>query len=335
MARIANTFVQSSSIVNREELADVVSRITPEDTPIYSMIRKGRCNSVHPEWPVDDLAPPDDNFQAEGDEYSFAAITPAKRPGNYCQIFRKDFIISGTQQSVSNAGNVEKIRYQSLKKGVEIRKDVEYALVYPTASTSTDPRKLGSIPTWLETNTNRATGGADGGYKAADGFTDTPTDAADGNIRAFSKALLDTTMQSCYQEGGNVKNVVLSPYVKSVFVGFMSDSNVASFRYQASDGMNNSIVATADIYEGPFGKVRVVPNRVMAAGSSANKRKATSRNAFLIDPSMMEFKWLRKIARDPKVAKTGDAMKYVILGEGTLCVNNEKAHGVIADITGL
>jgi len=40
MAVIANTFQSTSAVGNREELSDVVSRITPEDTPIYSMIEK-------------------------------------------------------------------------------------------------------------------------------------------------------------------------------------------------------------------------------------------------------------------------------------------------------
>ena len=48
MASVANTFVTTSAVGNREELSDVVSRITPEDTPIYSMIPKGQVRSVHP-----------------------------------------------------------------------------------------------------------------------------------------------------------------------------------------------------------------------------------------------------------------------------------------------
>ena len=142
-------------------------------------------------------------------------------------------------------------------------------------------------------------------------------------------------MQKSYESGGNVKNVVVSPYVKSVFVSFISTTGTAEFRYSTKSGSNNSIVATADMYEGPFGMVRIMPNRVMSAGSTANKRAATARNAHFIDPSMAMFCWLRKIKRDPKVAKTGDAMKYVVLGEGTLKIMNEAAHGVAADLFGL
>ena len=85
------------------------------------------------------------------------------------------------------------------------------------------------------------------------------------------------------------------------------------------------------MYEGPFGKVMVHPNRVMAASAGV------ARNAFLIDTEMLSFDWLRKVKEDKEAAavKTGDARKGVLIGEGTLRVKNEKGLGVIADIFGL
>ena len=327
MASITNTFKTTSAVGNREELSDVVSRITPEDTPIYSIIEKGKCVSVHPEWETDDLAAPAENIVPEGEEYNFDAITPPTRLGNYTQILRKDWIISNTQEVVSEAGNVQKRKYQKLKKGVEIRKDVEYAIVYPTASVAGATRSLGSLPTWIATNTSRGPGGANGGFSSGTGLTVAPTA---GTQRAFTKAILDSVMQQGYTSGANFRHVVASPYVKSVFVTFMSDTNVASFRYAVTKGgARNTIVATADYYEGPFGTVMIHPDRVMATNAT------TARNAFFIDPEMVQFDWLRKIQEDKNLAKTGDADKGVIIGEGTLKVKNEKGLGVAADLYGL
>lgn len=326
MASVANTFVTTSAVGNREELSDVVSRITPEDTPIYSMIPKGKCESVHPEWETDELAAPSENIQPEGNEYNFAAITPPERLGNYTQIMRKTWIISGTQEVVSEAGNVQKRKYQKLKKGVEVRKDVELAIVTNNASVGGATREFGGLPTWIETNANRDAGGSNGGFNSGTGLT---VAATNGSQRAFTKVILDDVMKQGYEEGANFKVVSVSPYVKSVFVTFMSDTNVASFRYAANSGKGNSIVANADMYEGPFGKVTIMPNRVQAASA------AVARNAFFIDTEFMEFMWLRKIQEDKDVAKTGDADKGVIIGEGTLKVKNERGLGVAADLYGL
>jgi hypothetical protein len=174
MAVIANTFTTGSAVGNREELSDVVSRITPEDTPIYSLIEKGKCVSIHPEWETDDLASPGTNAHEEGEDYTFGSVTPPARLGDYTQIVRKDWIISGTQEEVSEAGNVQKRKYQRAKKGVEVRKDIEYAIVSNTASVGGTTRYLGGLPSWLKTNVSRGSGGSNGGFSSGTGLSSPP-----------------------------------------------------------------------------------------------------------------------------------------------------------------
>lgn len=326
MAAITNTFKTTDAVGNREELSDVVSRITPEDTPIYSALSKGSAKSVHPEWETDELAAPEENIHPEGDEYVFDAITPPDRMGNYTQIMRKTWIISGTQEVVDEAGNVQKRRYQKLKKGIEIRKDTELAIVTNNASVGGATREFGGLPTWVETNVSRGSGGANGGFDDATGLT---TAATNGTQRAFTKAIVDDVAQQGYNSGANFRSLYVSPYIKSVFVTFMSDANVAPFRYAVDNGNGNSIIANADIYEGPYGKLMVKPNRVMATNAGV------ARNAFFLDNDMVSFLWLRKIQNDSNLAKTGDADKGVIIGEGTLKVSNEKGIGIAADLFGL
>ena len=326
MAVVTNTFQTTAAKGNREELSDVVSRITPEDTPIYSLLEKVTFKTTHPEWETDSLAAPADNVQLEGDEYTFGATTPAVRMGNYTQIMRKDGIISGTQDATDNAGGLEQLKGQKLKKGVELRKDVEYSLVAANASVGGATRKSGSLPTWITSNASRGATGANGGYNSGTGLTVAPTN---GTQRAFTKTLLDTVMQQGYNSGANFRNMVCSSYIKSVFVTFMSDANTATFRYAVDSGKSNSIVANADFYEGPFGKIAVIPNRVQTGAA------ALARNVFLIDPEYAEYGWFRKIAEDKEVAKTGDARKFVLIGEGALKVKNEAGLGVVADVFGL
>lgn len=326
MAVVANTFQTTSAVGNRETLSDVVSRITPEDTPIFSMIEKVSFTGTHPEWETEELAAPAANIQLEGDEYTFGATVAPTRLGNYTQILRKDGILSETQEVVDEAGNVQKVKHQKLKKGVELRKDVEFSIVDTNASVGGATRESGSLTTWYATNVNRGATGANGGYNTGTGLTVAPTN---GTQRAFTKVIMDNVMQQGYQNGANFGHVFCSPYVKSVFVTFMSDTNVASFRYAASSGKNNSIVANADVYEGPFGKVMVHPNRVMAGSATL------ARNVHFVDTEYLEWGWLRKIKEDKDVAKTGDAKKFVLIGEGALKVKNEKGLGVAADVFGL
>lgn len=326
MAVVTNTFRSPSARGNREELSDIVSRIDPEDTPIYTMASKESFKTTRPEWETDSLAAPADNAVPEGDDYTFGPTTPAVRLINYTQIFRKEGIISGTQDANDNAGGVEQVRYQKLKKAVELRKDVEFSIVAANPSVFGTTRYSGSLSTWITSNVARGSGGANGGFNTGTSLTVAPTN---GTQRAFTKALMDNVMQQGYQNGANFKYVVMSPYVKSVFVTFMSDTNVANFRMDVTNGQNNTIVANADMYHGPFGKVAIVPNRVMSGSAGL------ARNVFFLDPEFVAFGWFRKIKEDKDVAKTGDAQKFVMLGEGALKVKNEKGIGVVADVFGL
>jgi hypothetical protein len=322
MAALANTVLTTAAIGNREELSNIVSMITPTDTPIYSMAGKEKLSSKHPEWEYEALRAPAENAQPEGNEFDFDAQVAPTRVGNYTQIFRDTWIYSGTQQAVDNAGNQEKAAKAKIKAGINVRKDIEFSIVSNTASVATGVRYSGGLPSWLTSNVSRA--GSNGGFNSGTGLTVAETTGAQ---RAFSKTLLDTVMQSAFNSGANITDVVVSPYVKSVFVTFMSDSNVAAFRYSADGKGKNTIVGTADIYEGPFGKVTVKPNRVMTTS-------ATARRAFLIDADMIGWGSLRPI-QEKDTSPTGDSEKGVILGEGTLVVKNEAGLGVVADLYGL
>jgi len=325
MAVITNTFTtQAPPAGNRESLSDVVSRITPEDTPIYSMIGRESADSIYPEYEIDALAAPAANVQTEGDVYTFNAISPVTRVGSRMQIMRKTWVVSKTQESVSNAGNAEKIKTVKLKRAIEIKKDTELAIVSNNASVGGATRIMGGLPSWLTTNVSRGSGGSNGGFTSGNTVA-----ATNGTQRAFTKALLDATMQSAYQSGANVKHVVVSPYVKSVFVTFMSDTNVALQRYAAPSKGQTTIVAAADMYLSNFGPISVVPNRQMARAGAT-----VARNAFLIDPRMVSLGVFDDI-QIHKPAKTGDAEKRVLNVEYTLLVNNEAAHGVAADLYGL
>jgi hypothetical protein len=56
------------------------------------------------------------------------------------------------------------------------------------------------------------------------------------------------------------------------------------------------------------------------------------RTCLLIDPDMVKVAYLRKFVRFP-LGKTGDGDTRVILSEYTLEMSNERAHGVVADMT--
>ena len=328
--QINSTFDTSDSRSNRETLADWVDRITPAETPLYSLIGDETVEGIKPEWQTDTLGTPDtDNAHVEGEIYTYDTIQATARVANYTQIFRKSFIVSDTQEKVKKAGKTSDLSYERLKRGQEIKIDIETAFLSNQASiagSASVPRRLGGLRAWLSTNDSMGAGGASGGYNAATGVVDA---AINGTKRAFSKNLLDEAISSAYTAGGNPTVGMGSPYVKRVFSTFMADSNVAPLRVTASANSQATLVGAADAYLSDFGLLDIVPNRQMA------RTPDLARNFFLLDTDKLSKGWLRRIHEDKNVARTSDGQPVVIIGEVTLMVKNEAAHAVVADLNGI
>jgi hypothetical protein len=309
---------------------DVIFMISPEETPFLSLIGRKGCESRFPEWQKDTLAVPDEtNAQIEGDDWTYDAVVPTERVGNHTQISDKKIIISRTQERVSKAGRRSELAREVRKKGVELRTDMEIISMFNQASllgSDVLARQSGGFRAWLETNTDLGATGVDGGFNTGTSIVDAATN---GTQRAFTKTILDNLIESVYTSGGNPTVLMTSPYVKRVFSTFMSDTNVAQFRTNMSGKKQGVVTAAADIYISDFGEISVVPNRQMARHGADS-----ARNAFLITPDMVELAVLDPVKLE-KPAKTGDAHKRVLITEWTLCVKNEEAHGVAADLFGL
>lgn len=331
MAQPSNSFETFDAVGNRETLADFISMISPEETPVLSMLPKEKVTGVHPEWQTDELATPNtDNNVPEGNSWTFSAVTPTVRVGNYCQISEKTLQITNTQEVVAKAGRKSEVARELSKKGLELKTDKEVIILSNQASSAgsgngATNRKLGGMRAWLASNDDLGAGGASGGFNTSTGIVDAATN---GTQRAFTKTLLDNVIRATFVNGGNPRRIVLSPYNKGVFSGFMADAAVAQQRYAAPKKGATEIVAAADVYHSDFGSLVVEPDRQMArVGASA------CRNVFLLDPTMAAVGVLRP-EQQRKPETTSDSEQRVLNTEYTLVVKNEKAHGVIADTYG-
>lgn len=309
----------------REDLQDAIYNISPSDTPFLSTIGRGKAKAVKHEWQTDALAAPDlNNAQLEGDEFSYTQRGGTVRVGNVCQISRKPVIVSGTAEAVDKAGRASEVKYQSLKAGKELKKDMEGIALSAQASNAggstsnggtNTARRLGGFAAWLASNVSRGAGGANGGFNSGTGQVVAPTA---GTNRTWTETILKDVHQSAYASGGNPTVAMMPVPFKRQFSAF------AGLAQQRRDTGNKAatIVAAADIYVGDFGKLSAVPNRQM----SGNR-------VLLIDPQMVKLRWLRAM-NTVKPAQTGDATKRMLLTEWTIEVSNEAAHGTMEDLTG-
>lgn len=311
MAQIANTFATFSAVGNREELADAIYNIAPEETPFVSSIGKGKAMSVFPEWQTDTLAAAANNKVEQGNSAAVAAIAATKRTGNRTQISEKTFGVTGTQEVVDKAGRKSEVAYQKAKKMVELKRDIEYAAINNgtaiAASAGVAPQARG-LAGWLATN--NSIGAAPG----AAPNPDTNTAPVDGVLRSITEAMLKDVAQKCWEQGGDPSMLFVPGALRAAVSAFTG----AATKFDKTE--DKTLFATVEVYVGDFGRYSIV-----------NSRHQRARDVFLVDPNQFELLTLRPMKASP-LAKTGDSENYMINTEWTLKSKQEAASGAIRDV---
>lgn len=317
MATFATTFQTYQAKGNREDLSDLIDNISPTDVPLYSMLQKKKASSVKIEWQSDSLATAANNAQIEGDDIaSITAVSATTRWDNYCQISTKSFIVSRTQEIVDKAGRDSEIAYQKVKKGKELKRDVETALLQNTtynAGAAATARQTRGCEGWFATN---ALVGAGAGVAPV---PSTNTAPVAGTARALTQALVMTASQNCYTQGGMPSVLMVGAAHKQTVSTFAGNST----KYSEMDA-KGKLATAINVFITDFHELKVVANRFARGG--------TNGVALLIDPDHIALRVLDPIKASP-LAKTGDAEKFLMTYEYGLEVGNEAAHSQIRDLS--
>lgn len=309
-------FTTANAVGEREDLSDVITRIDPDETPIFSALKKETGNGVFVEWQVQELAAAvATNYQNEGADAAYATPTATSRLGNYMQISQKDAQVSGTLDAVDKAGRDRETAYQKVLKGLELRRDIEKYLHSDTARSGSDPRKAGTLSSWI-TNVDDASGTS---AATGDG-TDVPDMA--GTNRAMTLAQIDTAMQAAYTDGGQPNMLVVSPSKKAAFSDLNSGS-VATNQINYTAPREAAIVGSVSLYLSDFGQLDVVIDRF-----------ASDDRVYLLDSDYASVCTLpNRNFTVQDLAKTGDSEKFQIITEWTLKVSAPKAHAAVYDLS--
>ena len=320
MGVTANTNETYSVSTIREDLQDALISISPTETPFMSSIGRKSVNNTYFEWPVIELAAAStSNRVIEGEAApGNDAPTNAIRLANYTQISDKVVDVSDTAESVNGAGDAQKMAKQIAYKLKELKRDMEQMMAgdnnAAVAGSSGTARETASLSAFLRTNVDRGTGGASGTLSGSTaGYPNAA--ATDGTLRALTETMLKDVIASCWDEGAEPSIILCGSGVKqkisSTFTG-------GATKYR--DISDKKIVGAVDLYVSDFGDLQVVPSRFVR-----------SRDVFILDPNYARVAYLQTTKQTP-LARTGHSERRLISVEYGLQVDNEKAHGVIADI---
>jgi len=290
--------LKSFDIVGKQEdVSDFISMISPTDTPFLSSIATEKVHNTLYQWQEDQLRAVSKNSKLEGAEAVDSNRDQPLMRTNGTQILEETFKVSGTSDAVKLYGRDKVTNRETMKTGILLKMDLEHSNVgtgqaYVAGSAVAAPEFAGvqaQIAPALKTN---LAGGA-----------------------LTEQAVLDTH-ELLYNAGSDATVLMVKPSDSKI----ISDFAQASGRTLQVENGDKKLTRVVNIYESPFGTVRVVKNR-----------RILSTDALLYDPKNWKQSTLRPWFRE-KLAKTGDSNRFMMVGEYGLKHTNQEASALITGL---
>lgn len=286
------------AVGNREDLINVVQRISPEATVFKSRIGGISAKARLHEWQTQALAASNSgNAVVEGSAAAFASgdITARTRRGNYTQILRKSFSVSYTQEATDIAGVANEYDEQRDLKTAELMKDLNISLLQQTSASG-----------------DSATARTMNGALAA---TTTNAIAAATNEKLTQPAF-NRLLRLIWQNSGRAPNAV---YVRGYNKQAISGWTVPNER--TIDAAGKTVVASFDKYDSDFGKVIILPENDMPDAQ-----------LLTISEEFWNVAYLRPLDYK-EIGEDGGSMRGRVEVEATLEFRAENSGGKITNLT--
>jgi len=245
------------------------------------------------------------NAALEGADKPDVRFTNRVRCGNYTQIFTAAVEVSGTDMAASHLGLADEMDYQKQERLRELLRDLENSVMNggqpagnPEGSGSVR-RSIKGIIKHLSTNVFHT---GDSGFPSG-------TDLDEAKINYVLRKVWENG-------GGNVDLIVVGGFQKRKINAFCADSRT----YAAGDTTFTNMIS---VYESDFGVCRIVTTRWVPQDA-----------ALLLDSSRIGVLPLagRSFHFKP-LASSGDYECGELIGEYTLELRNQAAHGLIRDLS--
>lgn len=231
----------------------------------------------------------------EGDDADYVGLQVVTSPYNYSGIFQKALKITGTEDVIDEYGYDSAFSYQANKSIPELSRLVELAIFngIRAVGTATTPRSMGGLPTFVTTFNTVAAGGA------------------------IAKTHVDGVAEKVFLNGGMPDLFVCHPSIANDLRALLDSSSFVRMTQenQVFGMMNIEQIRTQ------YGNLSIVQSLWCPSGT-----------AFVLDSSKIGLYELRPFQWHD-LAKTGDSRKAEVVGEFSLAVANDKAHGKITGIT--
>lgn len=290
-------------VSRREDLTDVITNISVQDTPLLSGLGEGpEAQQTLHEVLTATYAAYADNANVEAAAFSAVDLTQPTRVNNVTQIFKDDIQVSETEINVNIGGATGAFEYQIEKNMKEHAKDIELALMSGSRASGSSgvARRLDGVMAGISTNSTTRLSGS-----------------------SLGETTFNDIIEMVYNSTDMVPDEV---YVGSTLKRDISGFTANNTRFMAAD--DKRLARPVDVYESDFGVHKVFLHRTVGNGANAKELVA-------IRNELWKISWLK--GRRTKVVdlqKDGDRERALLVSELTLENRGEMASGKVLGFTG-
>lgn len=274
----------------REDLLSIVGDVTPDDTPLMTMLKTSTASNTLHEWLEDYITPPTSvTPSSEGAAATYAALSQPSRRNNITEIIEESFRVSGTERATDPGNGQDALDYQSAKALRLWKMKAEFELIQAGAQAS----------------------GASGTARSMSGLLNVITTlyTARNSGTSLSETEFQDMHQASWEQGGseNSFDLVLVPFgLKRKIDGFTAGAT------KYVDQSDKKLIQPVAIYETSAGVARIMQHRYVPSAA------ATPGPYFLgLKEDKYRVAYLRRPFKE-MLAKDGDRENGHIVGELTL-----------------
>ena len=317
----------------REDLANFVSNVDRDETPLMSSAGSTKATSTYHDWLTDSYADPIAQTVAEGSAFTISGGSAAAgtdsvqnaraRLRNYTQIFRAQIEVSNTAVAANTAGIANEFAYQLKKKGVEVRRNAEFQGVrYQADAVGNETgaiRRMAGLASWVGHGNaiNVASGAVT--YTSANAGKGTHIPTVSASPTAVTRGKIEDLMTAMYTNGGKPNILMTSAAVKTSISTLFVDGTTSERRLSSMEKKLN-LAVTGVITDFGF-DMAIIPNYIMDLAGATNA-------IYAYDSSMVKKAVLRPL-NVGKLDDSGDGKRGLIVEECTLEAMNPNSVGII------
>jgi len=290
-------FKSYEAIGNREDLTDIISLISPVDTPMLSRFGKTKAKNTLMEWQTDALDSASTTGVVEGSDVETTALTPTTRLSNYTQISRRMFRVSKTQEAIDHAGRASEYAYQASKALKMLARDMEKTLHDGTGNSGASgaARELKGVRAAITTNV----------VTAATGST----------TAALTVDKLNELLRTIWNQGGNPNAIYVNGSQKEAVAKFSTPIT------RNIDAASKRFTSVINVFDSAYGPLDIVLDRY-----------STSSELLALQEDQFKVAFLRPVMTE-KLPNNGGGEKGVVETEYTLVWGNEAASGKLTNLS--